>query len=91
METTYWIYNAGNQRGPFTFAKVEDMWRSGMLRDGDLIRRGDQQDWYAVRKIARHLKWVRTPNRVNIPAVTIFTFFVLAVVWALVMIWWMYS
>jgi len=91
MEAVYWIYKAGNQRGPFTFAKIESMWHSGTLSDGDLIRRGDQQDWYALRKIAHHLKWVRTPKRVNVLAATILTFLVLAVVWAFVTVWWMCS
>ena len=88
MQAIYWIYKRGNQRGPFTFTKVESMWHSGMLNDADLVRRADQQDWYAVRN---HLKWAGTPKRGNILAVTILTFLVLAMVWALAMIWWAYS
>ena len=91
MQAMYWIYKRGNQRGPFTFTKVESMWHSGMLNDADLVRRADQQDWYAVRKIARHLRWGRVPAGVNLFGGTILISLALALVWLFLMVWWMYS
>ena len=91
MQATYWIYKRGNQRGPFTFAKLHGMWHSGMLDDADLVRRADQQDWYAIRKIARHLRWDRAPAGINIFGATVVVSVALAVVWLFVMVWWMYS
>ena len=91
MRAVYWIYKRGNQRGPFTFGKIESMWHSGTLNDADLIRRGDQQDWYAVRKIARHLRWVRASTGANIFGTTAVVALALAVAWIFVMVWWMYS
>jgi hypothetical protein len=91
MQAMYWIYKRGNQRGPFTFAKIESMWHSGMLNDGDLIRRGDQPDWYAIRKMARHLRWVRAPTGANIFDTTVVIARALVVAWICVMVWWMYN
>lgn len=90
MECTYWIYKRGNQRGPFTFAKIESMWHSGMLTDADLIRRADQQNWYTAKKIGGHLQWLRAPARA-IFGNTVVIALALTVVWIFVMVWWMYS
>jgi len=91
MQAMYWIYKRGNQRGPFPFDKLERMWQCGLLNDADLVRRADQQEWYAVRKIARHLKWGRNPTGVNIFGATVVVSVALTLVWVFVMLWWMYS
>lgn len=48
---TYYIYRAGQQSGPFSFADLQNMLASGQLSPQDYARTHDSQSWIPVSQI----------------------------------------
>ncbi len=91
MHSPYWIYKDGHQSGPFTFPKIQSMWRAGTINHADQVRPADRQEWRAIGEISRHLNWGYNALGLNVLTAIILTFIGCAVLWGFAMIWWFYS
>jgi uncharacterized protein DUF4339 len=44
------------EKGPFTFSQVQNMWRAGSVKVTDKIRRADKNEWHSVEIVRRDLE-----------------------------------